>query len=125
MRRDRWLIFTFVPALLLFNAFVVLNYTGLAYEPFSWKAFAQMYPDGAACVLDADCQSGNCVDDVCCNSACDGPDQLCDQPGREGTCVTVQTAPAPALSGLGLLVASLILTGLGGIGLLRRRRANS
>ena len=125
MKRDRWLIFTLVPALLLFNAFVVINYTGLSYEPFSWKAFAQTYPDGASCSDPADCLSGNCVDDVCCNTPCDQPDQLCDQPGREGVCVTVQTAPAPALSGIGLLIAAVMLAALGGIGFLRGRRPNS
>jgi hypothetical protein len=123
MRRDRWLIFTFVPALMLLNAFMVINYTGLSYQPFSWKAFAQMYPDGASCNDPADCTSGNCVDDVCCNDPCNLPNQVCDQPGREGVCVTVQAAPAPALSGLGLLVAAAVLAALGGVGMLRQRRS--
>src|ERR1044072_8893479 len=109
MRRERWLIFTFVPALMLLNAFVVLNYTGLAYQPFSWKAFAQPYGDGADCDDPVDCISGNCVDDVCCDTECSDPNQICDQPGNEGTCVTLQQAPAPTLSGAGLLVAAGLL----------------
>lgn len=106
---------------MLLNAFFVLNYTGLSYEPFSWKAFAQTYPDGASCVDPADCTSGNCVDDVCCNTPCDQPNQVCDRPGQEGICLAVHPAPAPAMSGIGLLIASGVLAGLGGIGLLRRR----
>ncbi len=120
MKRERWLILTFVPALMLLNAFVVINYTGLSYQPFSWKAFAAMYPDGAMCTDPSDCLSGNCVDDVCCNSPCDGPNASCDVPGREGTCVN--RAPAPALSGAGLLAAAALLAGLGGLGLLRHKR---
>jgi hypothetical protein len=122
MRRERWLIFTFVPALMLLNAFVVLNYTGLSYEPFSWKAFAQPYGDGAECDDPADCISGNCVDDFCCNTPCTEPNEICDQPGNEGLCVALQEAPAPTLSGIGLLVASGLLAGIGSLGLLRRRR---
>jgi hypothetical protein len=121
MRRDRWLIFTFVPALMLLNAFVVINLTGLSYEPFSWKAFAQMYPDGASCSDAADCLSGNCVDDVCCDSPCTEPNEVCDQPGREGICIALHPAPAPALSGIGLLIGSALLAALGGLGMLRRR----
>jgi hypothetical protein len=122
MRKDRWLIFTFVPALMLLNAFVVINYVGVSYQPFSWQALAQMYPDGAACAIGSDCESGNCVDDVCCDTACDQPGQVCNQAGRPGICVTAHTAPAPALSGIGLLIAAAVLTALGGIGMLRQRR---
>jgi hypothetical protein len=116
------LIFTFIPALMLLNAFVVLNYTGLSYQPFSWKAFAGLYPDGASCLDPADCNSGNCVDDVCCNDPCTGANQSCDIPGREGTCLALQAAPAPTLSGTGLLIGSALLAAIGALGLLRRRR---
>ena len=124
MRRDRWLILTFVPALMLLNAFVVINFTGLSYEPFSWKALAQMYPDGAACIDDGDCTSGNCVDDVCCDTPCNQPYESCDLAGNEGICTAVPQAPAPALSGVGLLVGAALLAALGGLGLLRQRRAS-
>lgn len=131
MKRERWLILAFVPALILFNAFVVLNYTGLAYQPFSWKAFAQSYPPGEACTMGTQCspvppnQVGFCVDEVCCDGPCDLPNQQCDLPGREGECVTLTPAPAPALSGGGLLAAALLLAAVGSIGLLRNRRQNS
>jgi hypothetical protein len=51
--RERWLIFTFVPALLLSSAFVVLNYTGLSYKPFRWKRSPS--PNGAFCIDPTDC----------------------------------------------------------------------
>jgi hypothetical protein len=107
---------------MLLNAFVVINYTGLAYQPFSWKAFAATYPDGAACADPADCISGNCVDNVCCDTPCDGPFDQCNLPGGPGTCVAVRPAPAPVLSGMGLLLAAGLLAGVGTIGLLSQRR---
>lgn len=122
MKRERWLILTFVPALMLLNALVVLNYTGLSYEPFSWKAFAQSYPDGSSCTTPSQCSSTFCVDGVCCDSSCTAPDARCDIPGREGTCLAVNPAPAPALSGTGLLIGALLLAAVGTIGLMRKRR---
>jgi len=122
MKRERWLILTFVPALMLLNAFVVLNYTGLSYKPFSWIAYAVMYPDGADCSDPADCISGNCVQDVCCDTPCNLPGEVCNVPGREGTCLALAPAPAPALSGTGLLIGALLLAGVGTLGLIRKRR---
>ena len=71
MKRERWLILTFVPALILFNAFVVLNYTGLSYKPFSWQASAVMmaYPDGDPCTVGTDCLSDICAQMVCCGQS--------------------------------------------------------
>ena len=121
MKRERWLILTFVPALILLNAFVVINYTGLSYQPFSWKAFAAAY-NGQSCMDPMDCNSGNCVQDVCCDSPCDLPNQSCNVPGRAGECLTLAPAPAPALSGTGLLIGALLLAGVGTVGLIRKRR---
>ena len=55
-------------------------------------------------------QSMDCVDGVCCNSPCNGPDERCDTPGRDGECVIYRTAPAPALSwpAWALAIAALI-----------------
>jgi hypothetical protein len=124
MKRERWLILTFLPALLLLNAFVVLNYTGLAYQPFSWKAFAGAYPPGTACTDPSECSPAFCVDRVCCAEACTGPNESCDQQGREGECLPIVAAPAPALSGTGLLIAALLLAAVGTIGMIRNRREN-
>jgi len=131
MKRERWIILTFLPALMLLNAFVVLNYTGVAYEPFSWKAFAQAYPPGTACTDPGQCDPMFCVIPpggtvgVCCDAACTGANQSCDVPGREGECVSVAPAPAPALSSAGLLIGALLLAVVGTLGLLRGRRQNS
>jgi hypothetical protein len=42
--------------------------------------------DGADCVGAAECLSGNCVDGVCCNTACAGSCNACDVSGSVGTC---------------------------------------
>jgi hypothetical protein len=118
MKRERWLILTFVPALILFNAFVVLNYTGLSYRPFAYAIMVAAYPDGHACTASGDCNSGNCVTMVCCNTACPPPGN-CAFPGHEGTCI--DPAPAPALSGMGLLIGALLLAVVGTLGLRRKR----
>lgn len=51
---------------------------------------------GAVCQNDATCQSGHCVDGVCCDATCGGGDpsdcQACNVPGSEGTC-------SPAVAG--------------------------
>ena len=42
----------------------------------------------------SDCEGdGVCVDGVCCTSACDQQCQACNEPGNEGTCVTVTGTP--------------------------------
>ena len=42
-------------------------------------------PDGGPCVDRDECQS-NCVDGVCCNTACNGAMEACNIPGTEGMC---------------------------------------
>jgi hypothetical protein len=41
---------------------------------------------GATCKANADCESGFCADNVCCNVACQGGCVSCGLPGRLGTC---------------------------------------
>lgn len=46
--------------------------------------------NGAACASDCECLSGSCVDDVCCQTACDGPCEVCSvggacEPAAPGT----------------------------------------
>jgi hypothetical protein len=48
---------------------------------------------GAECGLNSDCQSGSCVDGVCCSSSSCGVCQSCAVPGSLGAC-----APLPALA---------------------------
>ena len=45
--------------------------------------------NGVGCVEAADCASSNCVDGVCCATACTGACQSCNQVGFAGTCRAV------------------------------------
>jgi hypothetical protein len=52
--------------------------------------------NGANCQANDHCVSSNCVDGVCCSSACDGECQRCNAPGAPGTCQNIpqgQTDP--------------------------------
>jgi hypothetical protein len=42
--------------------------------------------DGLFCARADDCMSGNCVDGVCCNTACTDGCTSCNEPGLVGTC---------------------------------------
>jgi hypothetical protein len=53
-----------------------------------------MLPDGSACGFAADCQSGFCVDGVCCNSPCTGVCEACNL--SPGSCVPVASGQDPA-----------------------------
>ncbi len=48
---------------------------------------------GSACGDDSLCESGFCVDGVCCERACRGTCKACGEPGSEGMCVAVSGAP--------------------------------
>jgi hypothetical protein len=50
------------------NADFSINYKGST----ATRTFTIGYPNGFTCNTDAQCQSGFCVDGVCCNSACGG-----------------------------------------------------
>ena len=57
-------------------------------------------PLGAACVAATDCDSGFCVDETCCASACDTTCYACNQAGVLGTCAALDgvediSAPTP------------------------------
>jgi hypothetical protein len=58
---------------------------------------------GLACGSSSECALGNCVDDVCCDSACAASCRVCDLAGSEGTCAL---APAghPGAPSCGLYV---------------------
>ncbi|MEZ4232705.1 MAG: DNRLRE domain-containing protein [Polyangiaceae bacterium] len=62
------------------------------------------YPNGTACSETRQCQSGRCVDGVCCNAACGGQCEACDNPGNVGSCTPTSGAPhgaRPACAGDG------------------------
>lgn len=77
-------------------------------------------PDGGSCSDPADCTSGNCVDDVCCDTPCTGPGEACNLLGRQGTCTKI-AAPAPAASQSGLLLIALVLCAIGALSVWRRQ----
>jgi hypothetical protein len=109
-----------VVAAILLNAFILSQLVGGLNANQPSPAFAQPYDDGLPCVDPGDCISGNCVDDVCCNVACENPGQACDIPGSIGICNSV--IPAPSMNLPGQFMAATLLTLLGWFGLRRLRR---
>jgi hypothetical protein len=87
-------------------------------------------PNGGACSGDSvdptgghACTSGNCVDGVCCNTACMGATLQCDVPGHVGECTVVgRPAEAPTLSPVALLMALGLLGAIAAAALRRGAR---
>ncbi len=52
--------------------------------------------NGQSCALASQCQSGNCVDGVCCNDACAGSCLACNVAGSLGSCTSVGVNQDPA-----------------------------
>ena len=48
---------------------------------------------GGNCGTAGQCTNSHCVDGVCCDSACTGQCQICDEAGSVGTCTAVSGAP--------------------------------
>lgn len=55
-------------------------------------------PPGARCVEASQCDSGTCVDGVCCRTSCDTVCTRCDAPGQEGECSVTPNDPACSVS---------------------------
>ncbi len=51
---------------------------------------------GSMCASAADCVTVNCVDGVCCNTACDGLCVSCNQAQSPGTCLPITGGPDPS-----------------------------
>ncbi|MGH2561692.1 MAG: hypothetical protein ACRDJH_21715 [Thermomicrobiales bacterium] len=51
-------------------------------------------PPGQPCTTPDQCQSGLCVDGVCCTSTCDDPCQACNVPGNLGFCADIADGAA-------------------------------
>jgi hypothetical protein len=75
---------------------------------------------GETCASGSQCASTFCADGVCCDTACQGLGQQCDQPGQIGTCATA--APAPAMSWAALLAGLGLVSSIAALQLRRRRR---
>jgi len=56
--------------------------------------FAKGY--GTACAGDSECHGAHCTDGVCCDRACGGQCEACNETGNAGTCTTVSGAPRGA-----------------------------
>lgn len=52
--------------------------------------------NGATCATGAECGTGQCVDGVCCESACGGACEACNVPGQVGACAPVPDGQDPA-----------------------------
>ncbi len=52
---------------------------------------------GETCMSSAECAGGNCVDKICCESACTGTCEACNVPGQLGTCAPVPDGTDPAM----------------------------
>lgn len=61
-------------------------------------------PMGAVCGSDDHCESGYCVDGVCCDRACSGRCEACNEPGRVGECALIIGSPRgrPNCGGVGV-----------------------
>ncbi len=55
--------------------------------------------NGTACGCNSACQSGFCVDGVCCNSGCAGTCQACNLPDRPGVCGPIPAGERPVVPG--------------------------
>lgn len=50
---------------------------------------------GGPCTMGSQCETGNCVDGVCCDQTACGPCQACDLAASPGACAAVISAPDP------------------------------
>jgi hypothetical protein len=111
------------------NGLAAFHVIPSSYQQFSWEAYAEVVytdtptatptgtptqtptpkiPDGGNCGVPSDCQSGFCVDSICCNTACDQPMQTC----ASGTCTgTTSAAPVVSHRALAFIVALLVSIG--------------
>jgi hypothetical protein len=69
-------------------------------------------PLGATCSVEIQCESGFCVDGVCCGSACTGACRSCNQPGKDGMCLAYQQGSDPS----GECATGLTCNGVGSCG---------
>lgn len=65
--------------------------------------------------------TGNCIDDVCCDTPCQGSFEQCNLPGKLGQCQSTLQIPAPVLSRVGLMAAIGLCLLVGGATLLGRK----
>jgi hypothetical protein len=54
-----------------------------------------LLPDGDSCITGADCLSGECADDVCCDTPCAGACEACRGQGNDGVCEPIAAGTDP------------------------------
>jgi hypothetical protein len=54
---------------------------------------------GESCGCHDECDSGSCVDGVCCSGACDGTCTACNVPGKMGNCSPIPAGMRPVVAG--------------------------
>jgi len=74
------------------RAIIVGGYNALGAALTSAEIFSQP-ANGSACISRGDCRSLNCIDGVCCETACTGQCESCAQTGFVGTCRVVAGSP--------------------------------
>ena len=66
--------------------------------------------NGTACTVGGECNSGNCIDDVCCNTTCSGSCQACSAAkkgqGTNGTCGPIASPGDPDAECAGALTCN-------------------
>ena len=77
-------------------------------------------PNGGGCATPSQCQSGFCVDGVCCDTLCTQQGFICNGP-TPGVCAAA-AAKAPAMSRGGLLIGLAVLILVGAVALVVRVR---
>jgi len=80
-------------------------------------------PLGVTCAQGSDCESGFCVDGVCCDRACNASGEACNLPPTAGICATMPTA-VPTTSSRGLLLGGLVLLAIAALTLRKVSRAS-
>ena len=130
--------FALAAVFVVVNGVAAFNWIPSSYQQFSWEAYAQVVytdtptstptetptatptntatptvtetpvADGGSCATPSECQSGFCVEGICCDTICDQPRQTC----VSGTCVST-AAPAPAVSHRTLLLIVALLVAIG------------
>ena len=59
-------------------------------------ACGSLFGNGAACTTGVECQTGNCVDGVCCDTTCTGACRSCSAAATKGTCTNFAANTDPA-----------------------------
>jgi hypothetical protein len=94
---DSWTRTADMPGANVQGAWPALLPDGNVVSPTGYDDIAAVYNEGVAtgvaCKIDSDCVSNFCADGVCCNRACTGSCEACNESGTAGTCVVVSGKP--------------------------------